>query len=85
MNVRPSSITVDSKAHVDEYLRLATIAPSPHDWMPPISLRLTTTHGTYQFALGRRKWKSAGGYPTLAHGGLSLLEVAVPFVELSRS
>jgi hypothetical protein len=33
---------------------------------------------------GRRKWKSAGGYPTLIHGGLSVLEVAVPFIELSK-
>lgn len=57
----------------------------PHHWAPPISLCLTTAHGTNQFALGRRKWKSAGGYPTLAHGGLSLLEVAVPFIELSRT
>lgn len=57
---------------------------TPHHWMPPISLCLTTAHGTHQFALGRRKWKSTGGYPTLAHGGLSLLEVAVPFIELSK-
>lgn len=56
-----------------------------HHWVPPISLCLTTAHGTNQFALGRRKWKSAGGYPTLAHGGLSLLEVAVPFIELSKA
>ena len=56
-----------------------------HHWMPPISLCLTTAHGTNQFALGRRKWRSAGGYPTLAHGGLSLLEVAVPFLEISRN
>jgi hypothetical protein len=55
-----------------------------HHWVPPISLCLTTAHGTNQFALGRRKWRSAGGYPTLAHGGLSLLEVAVPFIELSK-
>ena len=55
-----------------------------HHWVPPISLCLTTAHGTNQFALGRRKWRSAGGYPTLAHGGLSLLEVTVPFIELSK-
>lgn len=60
-------------------------AGTPHHWMPPISLCLTTKHGTNQFALGRRKWKSAGGYPTLAHGGLSLLEVAAPFIELSHT
>lgn len=56
-----------------------------HHWVPPIALSLTTAHGTNQFALGRRKWRSAGGYPTLAYGGLSLLEVAVPFMEISRN
>jgi hypothetical protein len=55
-----------------------------HHWTPPISLCLQTAHGANQFALGRRKWRSAGGYPTLAHGGLSLMEVAVPFIELSK-
>jgi hypothetical protein len=55
-----------------------------HHWVPPISLCLQSAHGTNQFALGRRKWRSAGGYPTLAHGGLSLLEVAVPFIEISK-
>lgn len=65
--------------------RFANGAGTPHHWMPPISLCLTTAHGEKQFALGRRKWRSAGGYPTLAHGGLSLLEVAVPFIELSST
>jgi len=54
-------------------------------WIPPIALSLTTAHGSNQFVLGRRKWRSAGGYPTLAHGGLSLLEVAVPFIEISKA
>lgn len=58
---------------------------TPHHWSPPISLCLQSAHGVNQFALGRRKWKSAGGYPTLAHGGLSLLEVAVPFIEISKA
>ena len=53
-------------------------------WVPPIDLPLTTTHGDYRFVLGRRKWKSASGYPTLQHGGLSLLEVLVPHVVLSK-
>ena len=57
----------------------------PGSWVPPIDLNLETPHGRHGFVLGRRKWKSPGGYPTLAHGGLSLLEVAVPFIELSRS
>jgi hypothetical protein len=54
------------------------------EWVPPIELLLDTPSGSHAFALGRRKWKSQGGYPTLAHGGLSILEVAVPFIELSR-
>lgn len=54
------------------------------DWVPPIDLRIDTRHGLHLFVNGRRKWKSAGGYPTLTHGGLSVLEVAVPFIELSK-
>ncbi len=53
-------------------------------WVPPIDLKLDTRHGNHLFVNGRRKWKSGGGYPTLTHGGLSVLEVAVPFIELSR-
>ena len=64
--------------------RLADSDGQDGTWVPPIDLCLTTAHGTNRFVLGRRKWKSAGGYPTLAHGGLSLLEVFVPFIELSR-
>jgi hypothetical protein len=64
--------------------RSATSDDQPGSWVPPIDLRLTTSHGTHQFVLGRKKWKSAAGYPTLQHGGLSLLEVLVPYIELSR-
>jgi hypothetical protein len=53
-------------------------------WLPPMSIGLDSAHGQHELVLGRRKWKSHGGYPTLTHGGLSLLEVAVPFIELSR-
>lgn len=48
--------------------------------LPPTDLSL----GSYRFALGRRRWKSQGGYPTLAHGGLTVLEILCPFVELER-
>ena len=71
------------KAHFGSS-RFAQGQATAHHWLPPISLCLQTAHGANLFALGRRKWRSAGGYPTLAHGGLSLLEVAVPFIELSR-
>lgn len=53
-------------------------------WIPPIAMSITSRRGPYRLALGRRKWKSQGGYPTLAHGGLSLLEVLSPFLELSK-
>ncbi|MBE7508222.1 MAG: hypothetical protein HS101_18320 [Planctomycetia bacterium] len=46
--------------------------------MPPVVF----THGGHHVVMGQRKWKVQGGYPYLCHGGMSLLEVAVPFVEL---
>jgi hypothetical protein len=64
--------------------RTATSDSEDGAWVPPIDLRLATNHGSHRYVLGRRKWKSAGGYPTLHHGGLSLLEVFVPFIELSK-
>jgi hypothetical protein len=57
---------------------------SPGPWIPPLALQIQSEHGGRWLVLGRRKWKSPGGYPALAHGGLSILEVAVPFIELSR-
>jgi hypothetical protein len=51
--------------------------------LPPVLLQTSGAHGTHRQALGRWKWPSPGGYPTLAHGGLTLLEVLSPFVELS--
>ena len=53
-------------------------------WLPPLDLRIQSTHGDRRMVLGRRKWKSPGGYPALAHSGLSVLEVTLPFIELSR-
>ena len=51
---------------------------------PPVALQINSPHGQHLLAVGRLKWKSQGGYPTLTHGGLSLLEVLSPFVELSK-
>ena len=53
-------------------------------FVPPVSLRIDSPHGDHHLALGRRKWKSQGGYPTLTHGGLSLLEVLSPYIELTK-
>jgi hypothetical protein len=58
-----------------------TVTEGP--WIPPLDVRLTTSGGSHRYVLGRRKWKMPSGYPTLQHGGLSLLEVLVPFLELS--
>jgi hypothetical protein len=52
---------------------------------PPVALRMEGVNGSHLMALGQRKWKSPGGYPVLTHGGLSLLEVLSPFIELSKS
>jgi hypothetical protein len=52
-------------------------------WSPPLALALPGVLGRHRLALGRRKWKVAGGYPTLAHGGLTILETLSPWLELS--
>ncbi len=54
-------------------------------FVPPVAMQLHGSHGDHTLALGRWKWKSQGGYPTLAHGGLSLLEVLSPMVEISKT
>lgn len=56
----------------------AAAGPWPHRFMPP----LVTTENGHHVVMGQRKWPVQGGFPYLCHGGLSLLEVAVPFVEL---
>jgi len=53
-------------------------------FVPPVALQINSPHGAPLLAVGRWKWKSQGGYPTLTHGGLSLLEVLSPFVELTK-
>jgi hypothetical protein len=54
-------------------------------FVPPVAMHINSPHGAQLLALGRWKWRSQGGYPTLTHGGLSLLEVLSPFVEISRN
>jgi len=56
----------------------------PGPFVPPIVMQTNGSNGAHLLAVGRWKWRSQGGYPTLAHGGLSLLEVLSPFVELSK-
>lgn len=53
-------------------------------FVPPVALQIDSPHGDHLLAVGRWKWKSQGGYPTMTHGGLSLLEVLSPFVEITK-
>jgi len=47
-------------------------------FMPPIVMM----HDNQHMIMGQRKWKVQGGFPHICHGGMSLLEVAVPYLEL---
>lgn len=65
--------------------RSTTGISEPGPFVPPVALQINSPHGAHLLALGRRKWRSQGGYPTLTHGGLSLLEVLSPFIEVSKN
>lgn len=48
-------------------------------FMPPIVMSYNNQH----IVMGQRKWKVQSGFPDICHGGMSLLEVAVPYMELT--
>lgn len=50
-----------------------------HKIMPPTVINLNG----HLVVMGQAKWKVQGGFPQVCHGGLSLLEVSVPFIELA--
>ena len=52
--------------------------PWQERFMPPMIM----AHEGEHVVLGQRKWKVQGGFPDVCHGGMSLLEVAVPYMEL---
>ena len=52
--------------------------PWPDTFMPPIVM----THNKQHVVMGQRKWKVQSGFPYVCHGGMSLLEVSVPWIEL---
>jgi len=55
--------------------------PWPRQHLPPLVGR----HNGQLVVLGQRKWAVQGGFPHLCHGGLSLLEAVVPFIEFPAS
>ncbi len=55
----------------------AVTAPWQKRFMPPIAMTCNNQH----VIMGQRKWKVQGGFPHVCHGGMSLLEVAVPYLE----
>jgi len=46
--------------------------------IPPV----TMIHNNHIVIIGQNKWKVQGGYPNICHGGMSLLEALVPWIEL---
>jgi hypothetical protein len=78
--------TTEQSNYLKDVLKSQRFAPTNNGsigrFCPPVDRVLDTPYGKTRFALGRRKWKSPGGYPTLVHGGLSLLEVLVPYIEI---
>lgn len=82
----------DAEGEVKQYLRQTfssgrskTGAGAVGPFVPPVAMQIDSPHGAHLLAVGRWKWPSQGGYPTLTHGGLSVLEVLSPFVELSKN
>jgi hypothetical protein len=52
-------------------------SPWPRLHLPP----LVSRQNGRLAVIGQRKWVVQGGFPYLCHGGLSLLEAVVPFIE----
>ena len=52
--------------------------PWKNRFMPPIVM----SYDKHHVVMGQRKWKVQSGFPDVDHGGMTLLEVAVPFVEM---
>jgi hypothetical protein len=77
----------DQAAYLKATFKSGRSVPGSSDagpFVPPVAMQVDSPHGAHLLAVGRWKWKSQGGYPTLAHGGLSLLEVLSPFVEITK-
>lgn len=56
----------------------SSTSPWPRRHLPPLVSRCNGRLAV----IGQRKWVVQGGFPHLCHGGLSLLEAVIPYVEL---
>lgn len=64
---------VSDLLHGSRSVKISQVAPPT---LPPLVL----TTAEHHCLIGNRSWSVQGGFPELSHGGLSLLEVAVPYV-----
>jgi hypothetical protein len=55
--------------------------PWQERFMPPIVM----TRSGQGVVMGQRKWRVQSGFPQICHGGMSLLEVAVPWIEFHET
>ncbi len=51
-------------------------------WQPRHLPPLVHRENGYLIVMGQRRWNVAGGFPKLCHGGMTLLETVVPYIEL---
>jgi hypothetical protein len=72
----------DAVAALREVFGASRCAKASVPWTLPLMPPYVATINGHHVIVGQRKWKVPGAPTHLAHGGLSLLEAAVPFIEL---
>lgn len=80
------NVSTDQKDYLREKFsaqRFRADAVDTREWLPPLTATLATASGPVTFVTGRQKWQVPGGFPSLSHGGLTLMETFVPWVEIS--
>jgi len=56
--------------------------PASEEWQKRIMPPIVMSHNNQHVVMGQWKWKVSGGFPHICHGGMSLLETIVPYLEL---
>ncbi|HZM03187.1 MAG TPA: hypothetical protein VFC44_09200 [Candidatus Saccharimonadales bacterium] len=77
--------TLENEQVVDrlkETFSAQRLSPSTEPWTHPVLPPVVLSANGYHVVMGQVKWRIQSGFPPRCHGGLTLLEVAVPFVEL---